>query len=118
MKKLRLKEGKPFEMGTRNTRRIIYPAMGAKNLTLNYAVHQPGEEFKQHIHKSSEDVIVVLEGNGIVKLGSTGDDVPIQAGDVIYIPPSEQHGTVNTGDVPLVMISCQAPPDPTLYQED
>lgn len=116
MQKLSLSGGETFEMGTDNTKRVVHPEMGAEHLTLNYAVHEPGDEFKQHVHEQSEDVIVCLEGEGILKLGAKDETVPFGAGDVLYVPPGEQHGTINTGDEQLVMISCQAPPDPALYE--
>ena len=113
MKIFKLKEGKRFNMGKGNTRRILSPEEGIKNLTLNYAEFQPGQEFTQHVHKYSEDVIVVLKGRGNIKV--EGKDYPIEEGDVIYIPPGEKHGTI-AGDEPMIAFSCQAPPDPDLYR--
>lgn len=116
MKKLKLSGGERFEMGTENTKKVIHPEMGAENLTLNYARHEPGDEFTQHVHEESEDVIIVLDGNGVIKLGAKNETIPIETGDVIYVPPGEQHGTVNTGDEVLEMISCQAPPETDIYK--
>ena len=105
--------GVPFKMGTARGFKVIYPEMGAKHITLNYAEHQPGWEFRQHVHERSEDVIVCLSGKGVIRSGDTR--TPFQAGDVIHVPAGIVHGTINTGDEPLVMFSCQAPPDPALY---
>jgi len=113
MKILKLTEGKVFDMGPGNTRRIVGKNVGAKHLTLNYAVFQPYQEFKQHSHARSEDVIVVLKGKGVIKLGDR--KVDIQEGDVIYVPPGEQHGTI-AGNKEMVLISVQAPPDLDLYK--
>lgn len=113
MKIFKLKEGKRFTMGKGDARRILSPEEGVKNLTLNYAEFQPGQEFVQHIHKYSEDVIVILKGRGKIKV--EGKDYPIEEGDVIYIPPGEKHGTI-AGNEPMIAFSCQAPPDPDLYR--
>jgi quercetin dioxygenase-like cupin family protein len=99
-------------MGKGNTRRILSPEEGVKNLTLNYGEFEPGQEFAQHIHKYSEDVIVVLKGRGKIKVEDK--EYPIEEGDVIYIPPGERHGTIASSA--MVMFSCQAPPDPDLYR--
>lgn len=99
-------------MGKGDTRRILSPEEGAKNITLNYAEFEPGQAFKQHIHPHSEDVIVVLKGKGIIKV--EGKEYPIETGDVIYIPPGEKHGTIAA--TAMAMFSCQAPPDPGLYR--
>jgi quercetin dioxygenase-like cupin family protein len=109
---LKLKEGTRFQMGAGNTRKVVYPGMGAKNLTLNYIVFGPGHEFPQHDHDESEDVFVVLEGSGVLKQGKI--ERPIKAGDVVFVPAGEIHGTV-AGPEGMVCISCQAPPDRKLY---
>jgi quercetin dioxygenase-like cupin family protein len=110
---LRLEDGIPFKVGKGVSRKVVYPEMGARQLTLNYGVHEPGMEFAQHVHAQSEDVIVCLSGSGHVRSGETM--IPFKAGDVIHVPAGIVHGTVNTGDEPLVMVSCQAPPDQALY---
>lgn len=115
IKVLKLRAGLPFVMGGARSRRIIYPEMGATHLTLNYGVHEPGVEFAQHIHEHSEDVIVCLEGGGAVRSGSRM--ISFTAGDAIFVPAGVIHGTINTGHTPLVMISCQASPDPKLYRQ-
>ena len=112
MKIFKLREGKRFNLGTGDTRRIFSPEEGVKNLTLNYAEFQPGQAVKQHVHPHSEDVIVVLKGKGIFKV--EGKEYSIEAGDVIYVPPGEKHGmTVGTA---MTLFTCQAPPDPGLYR--
>ena len=50
---LKLSDGVPFQMGKVDSRRIVHPGMGAKKLTLNYSVSQPGHEFPQHVHDDS-----------------------------------------------------------------
>jgi len=110
---LKLKEGIKFKMGRGDTRRVVYPEMGAKNVTLNYIVFGPGQEFPQHDHGESEDVFVILEGSGVLKQGKV--ERPIKAGDVVYVPAKEVHGTI-AGSGGMVCISCQAPPDPKLYR--
>jgi len=113
VKVLKITDGEHFTMGTGENWRVVYPEMGAKNITLNYAVHAPGAVFTPHVHQDSEDVIVVLEGQGKIR---SGDQLlAFEAGDVLYVPAGVLHGTINTGDKPLVMFSCQAPPDPALY---
>ena len=115
VKILKLKEGTPFNKGRATSYKVVYPEMGAKRLTLNYGVHEPGMAFAPHIHERSEDVIVCLQGSGVIRSGE--ELIPFEAGDVIYVPEGVLHGTINTGDVPLVMLSCQAPPDPALYSQ-
>ena len=111
MKIFKLKDGKKYDMGQGKTTCVISPEQGAKNITLNYAEFAPGDAFAQHVHPHSEDVIVVLEGKGVIKV--EGKEYPIEAGDVVYVPPGERHGTI--AGTAMTMFSCQAPPDTNLY---
>ncbi len=115
MERTRLGEGKPVEYGIDTLEIVVGPDQGAENVIFYRTVHAPGEisEPEQHVHEISEDVIVVLEGNGEMILGEERDNVPIEEGDVLLIPPGERHGTANTGDEPLVRLTCHAPPDPS-----
>ena len=113
MQILKMTEGKQFDMGKGDTRCIIGPHTGAKYITFNYAKFQPNQAFTQHIHKHSEDVIIVLKGDGVIRLDDK--EFPIKEGDVIYVAEGEYHGTV-AGPNGLIACSCQAPIDQKLYK--
>ena len=113
MQLLDLYAGRAFRMGKGSNWRIVHPEMGARRLTLNHGLHEPGQEFTQHLHDESEDMIVVLEGGGAVRQGDVY--TPIEAGEGIFVPVGEVHGTVNDTDAPARLISFQSPPDPALY---
>ena len=113
MKIVKMTEGEPFDMGLGDTRRVIGPHTGAKHITFNYAKFDPGVAFKQHIHEHPEDLILVLEGDGVIRLDD--QEFPIGPGDVILVSEGEYHGTV-AGPNGLTCVSCQAPPDLALYQ--
>ena len=113
MQLLDLFAGRAFRMGKGSNWRIVHPEMGARRLTLNHGLHEPGQEFTQHLHDESEDMIVVLEGCGSLRQGDTY--TPVEAGEGIFVPVGEVHGTVNDSGAPARLISFQAPPDPALY---
>lgn len=108
----KMTDGEPFDMGLGDTRKVIGPFNGAKQLTFNYAKFDPGVAFTQHVHDESEDLIIVLEGDGVIRLDDK--EYPIEPGDVIHISAGEFHGTV-AGPNGLTCVSCQAPPDAKLY---
>jgi len=114
MQILNLESGTPFQMGKGKNWRVIHPDMGAQQITLNHGLHQPGQEFTQHFHDASEDMIVVLEGGGAMRQGNIY--TPITAGEGLFVPAGEVHGTVNTTDEQARLISFQAPPDMALYR--
>ncbi len=101
-------------MGKGKNWRVVHPDMGSTQITLNHGLHAPGQEFTQHYHDASEDAIVVLEGGGAVRQG--GVYTPIAAGDLIFVPVREVHGTVNTTSNKARLISFQSPPDMALYR--
>ncbi len=108
-----LTSGESFTMGKGRNWRIIHPGMGARWITLNHALHDSGNEFVQHIHDDSDDIIVVLDGDVSLRQGNAY--TPASAGDSLMIPAGEVHGTVNTGEKTARMVSFQSPPDMALY---
>jgi uncharacterized cupin superfamily protein len=58
-----------------------------------------------HFHYAQEEMFVVLEGTGSLRVA--GEMLPIRAGDVIFIPPGPAypHQIVNTSDEPLKYLS-------------
>jgi quercetin dioxygenase-like cupin family protein len=110
---LRLSDAEPFQMGKVDSRRIVHPGMGAKYLTLNYAVSQPGHEFPQHVHDHSDDTFLVLQGQVDVRQGDSRR--PLLTGQAAFVPSGQIHGTITSGTGTAILISFQCPPDMVLY---
>ena len=107
------REGKPLAMGDTITNITVSREIGARHVTVNYTRYEPGDEFPQHVHEESEDVLFVFTGSGWLKEGERM--TPIQAGDVIFVRPGEAHGVV-AGSTGMAILGCQAPPDPKREQ--
>ena len=103
------RDGKPLAMGETFTNVIVSREIGARHVAVNYTRYEPGDEFPQHVHEESEDVLFVFTGSGWLKEGERM--TPIQAGDVIFVRPGEVHGVV-AGPSGMAVLGCQAPPDP------
>jgi len=58
-----------------------------------------------HFHHAQEEMFVILEGAGTVRVA--GETLPIASGDVIFIPPGPQypHQIINTSQAPLKYLS-------------
>ena len=58
-----------------------------------------------HFHYAHEEVFIVLEGEGTLRVA--GAMIPIRRGDVISIPPGPEypHHILNTSDAPLKYLS-------------
>lgn len=68
----------------------------------------PGAECGEHSTDSHEEVLVVLDGQGVARLG-TGQELGIRGGQVAYIPPHATHNIINTGTGMLRYIYVVAP---------
>ncbi len=74
---------------------------GAPNFALRVIEFAPGAVFARHEHPYEHEIFVV-EGEGVAE-GPAGE-LPMHAGAVLYIPPSEPHGYRNTGSGALRFI--------------
>jgi quercetin dioxygenase-like cupin family protein len=60
-----------------------------------------------HVHPDAEELVVMLRGQGTFILD--GKELPVQAEDVIYIPPGAEHELRNTGDEMLFCLFINVP---------
>ena len=95
----------------------LYDAMGARlakgtaarKLGASVDVVAPGKvTCPYHAHSAQEEMFVVIEGSGTLR--AAGEMLPIQQGDVIFIPagPEYPHQIINTSNAPLN--TCQSAP--------
>ena len=81
--------------------------IGARKLAYNVTVIDPGKAaYPAHAHRVSEEMFVVLEGQGEVRIGI--ERHVVRQGDVIAHPaggPESAHQLRNTGDGPLKVLS-------------
>ena len=59
-----------------------------------------GKSVGKHSTENFEELIVVLEGRGQVKINGK-KPFEIKSGVAVYCPPETEHNVVNTGNVPL-----------------
>jgi quercetin dioxygenase-like cupin family protein len=66
----------------------------SENLTLGLANLPPGGALHEHRH-SQEEIYLVLEGSGRVKVGD--EELAVEAGAAVFIPGDALHSCENTG---------------------
>ena len=66
----------------------------SENLTLGIASLPPGGALREHRHEQ-EEVYLVLEGSGLVRVGD--EELAVEAGSAIFIPGGTLHSCENTG---------------------
>jgi mannose-6-phosphate isomerase-like protein (cupin superfamily) len=82
--------------------------LGSRNLTVTWVDVPPGAEQRAHSHEEAEQVYVIVRGRGRMEVA--GDVEEVGEGDLVFIPPSTQHGIVNEGPETLVYVSAASPP--------
>ena len=65
------------------------------------------KEVKLHKHLHHSEIINVLEGAGVMLLGDK--KIEVKKGDIIFVPENTAHSVLVTSDIPLKVISNQAP---------
>ncbi len=65
------------------------------------------KEVKMHKHITHCEHVVIIEGEGIMKIAEK--TFSIKKGDVIFIPKNTNHSVKTTSKIPLKVISIQAP---------
>ena len=73
-----------------------------------------GDDIGVEVHDIDDQFIRIEEGNGIVRMGNSKDNLDfqsrIQDGVAIMIPAGKWHNIINTGNEPLKLYSIYAPP--------
>jgi mannose-6-phosphate isomerase-like protein (cupin superfamily) len=93
----RLAERPAITTGDREFRILVDPEMGCQGVTQFVGSIPPGRAPTHH--HPYEEVVYVLEGEGLLHLGESTR--PIRAGSCVYLPSPVEHCLENTGTAPL-----------------
>lgn len=66
---------------------------GAKNLGGMFGLLVAGSQVPYHYHNNRESIIIVISGEAIEVV--EGKEIPIKAGDILFIPAGEKHSMIN-----------------------
>lgn len=63
---------------------------------VHHVLIPPGGRHVQelHIHPDAEELVVITQGSGSIRIGT--DTIPVETGDIAYIPPGDEHELRNT----------------------
>lgn len=81
---------------------LITKEDGAPRFTMRRFKIGPGGEIGMHQH-SEEHEIYILKGKGKV-IDQEGNIVEVSRGDVLYVPPNEEHGYKNDGEKQFIFL--------------
>jgi mannose-6-phosphate isomerase-like protein (cupin superfamily) len=88
-------------------RELLGTQHGTANQSLAEATLEPGRATQRHYHARSEELYVLLEGEGEMEVDGTTRGVG--PGDAILIPPGAWH-QITAASAPLRFLCCCAPP--------
>lgn len=89
----------------------------ARKLGASIDTVPPGKQScPYHFHYAQEEMFVVLEGSGTLRIA--GEMLPLRAGDVIFIPagPEYPHQIINTSNAPLKYLSIGTREQPEIVE--
>ncbi len=90
-------------------RELLHPSVhGNRNQSLAEATVAVGATTLLHRHFTSEELYHLTEGTGEMTLGER--TFTVSTGDTVCIPPGTPHCIRNSGDTPLRILCCCAPP--------
>lgn len=103
-------EAEPFASTDGSTIRELAGrvSLPSRQQSLAEAVVSVGHATDEHYHPVSEELYFFVAGVGRLSVG--GEQRGVRAGDCVLIPPGAVHKLANTGEEPLRLLCCCAPP--------
>lgn len=98
----------PLHVGA-TSQEIAGKLLGTQFCTVAFAHLEPGGGSEIDVHPTSEQVFFVLKGTFTLR-DDKQNDFTAQAGQALYVAPSEPHAAVNLGAEETVCIVVTAPP--------
>ena len=83
---------------------------GGERFSAGVVKLEPGKGHERHTHPESDEILYVIRGEGEQEIAD--ESRPISAGEMVFVPEGVEHGTVNTGWEPLLLLAVYAPPGP------
>lgn len=85
------------------------------NLQVTLMSIRPGDDIGLEMHSYVDQFIRIEEGQGLVKMGDTKDNLyyrqKVSADFAIMIPAGKWHNLINVGNRPIKLYSIYAPPE-------
>lgn len=83
---------------------------GGERFSAGLVKLDPGQGHDRHTHPDSDEILFVIRGQGEQEIADQTRD--LSAGEMVFVPEGVEHGTVNTGWEPLLLLAVYAPPGP------
>jgi uncharacterized cupin superfamily protein len=116
VEKINAPEGSAFG----GQRQRVGAQIGARRLGYSFFKVPPGKAaFPYHTHSGNEEMIYIIDGEGILRFGK--EEIVVEAGSVIACPPGGEyaHQLINTGpgELHYLVVSTMEYPDLSDYPD-
>ncbi|MBV6760253.1 cupin domain-containing protein [Rhodococcus opacus] len=81
----------------------------AAKIQFNQSSYEPGSYVELHKHEEAEEIFYVISGRGRAQIGD--EQVTLEPGHFMWVPPKTAHGITNTGTEPLKFLIFAYPHD-------
>ena len=100
----------PVELAGGSWSRVLVSGktVGGNASAIGYSVFKPGTSTADLSHET-EELAYIVSGRGVIRLSRK--DVPVAAGQALYVPAKVWHTVVNEGGEDLVMVFSFPAPD-------
>jgi quercetin dioxygenase-like cupin family protein len=95
--------------GERYRSDLVTPEQRAKKLGGFLCIIPAGGEMPYHYHEKRESLLFLIKGEAVEIV--EGEEHPVKAGDVLYIPAGEKHSIINRSDGDLRYLEFFTPVD-------
>ncbi len=68
----------------------------------------PDAEIGDEIHAATDQLFVVIEGNGEARVGDY--ELAVEAGDLVFVESGTHHNIINRATLPMRLITVYSPP--------
>ena len=93
---IRMKNPTPGQLHRPN---ILTAEDSAKDMGGMFGLLPAGSQVPYHYHTKRESVLMIISGEGVEII--EGEEHPVKAGDVMFIPAGEKHAIINRSDQDL-----------------
>lgn len=104
-----------IEKATEQNKNFRTTLWTGNNLQVTLMSIRPGDDIGLEMHPHVDQFIRIEEGQGLVKMGDTKDNLyyrqKVSAGFAIMVPAGKWHNLINLGNRPIKLYSIYAPPE-------
>ncbi len=88
--------------------KLIDGSAGAHKVALWYSEMGPEGQAEPHVHDEMEQIFIILEGEGVFRIGK--EEVNVKKGNIVFIPSGESHSMAAIGDRTFKYLLVWGPP--------